>query len=84
MPNPGSTSYTWTLMKNTEPPVHNRDRRMAVSYAIDRDALLRIVFFGSSEAHRNPYPRKDWAHAADVEAPGFDPDRAKRHLQAAG
>jgi len=83
-PNPGSTSYTWTLMKNTEPPFNNRDLRMAVAYGIDRQTLLRTIFFGAGEAHWNVFPKGHWAYAADIEGPEYNLDRAKQHLAASG
>ena len=65
MPHPGSATYNWTLLKNTAPPFNNRDMRMAVSYAIDREALLRTVYFGKGEAHWNIFPKGHWCYAVD-------------------
>ncbi|MCL5110141.1 MAG: ABC transporter substrate-binding protein [Chloroflexi bacterium] len=82
-PYPGSASYTWTLMKNTAKPFDNVNMRMAVSYAIDRAAILRAVYYGHGEAHWNVFPMKHWAYAADIKGPEFNVDQAKKYLDAA-
>ncbi|MHB1133376.1 MAG: ABC transporter substrate-binding protein [Chloroflexota bacterium] len=82
-PYPGSASYTWTLMKNTAKPFDNKDMRMAVSYAIDRAAILRAVYYGKGEAHWNVFPQKHWAFDASIKGPEFNVDQAKKHLEAA-
>ena len=82
-PYPGSASYTWTLMKNTAKPFENRDMRMAVSYAIDRAAILRAVYYGKGEADWNIFPQKHWAYDASIKGPVFNVDQAKTYLQAA-
>ncbi len=82
-PYPGSAYYSWTLMKNTAPPFDKLEMRMAVSYALDRAALLRTVFYGMGEASWNPFPKNHWAFAADVKGPEFNLDEAKRYLDKA-
>lgn len=82
-PSPGSGAYSWTLLKNTAKPFDNVNMRMAVSYAMDRAALLRTVYFGHGEASWNVFPQKHWAYAADIKGPEFNLDQAKKYLEAA-
>ncbi|MHB1005706.1 MAG: ABC transporter substrate-binding protein [Chloroflexota bacterium] len=82
-PYPGSASYTWTLMKNTAKPFDDVNMRMAVSYAIDRAAILKAVYFGHGEASWNVFPSKHWAFDASIKGPELNLDQAKKYLAAA-
>jgi peptide/nickel transport system substrate-binding protein len=80
-PHPGSASYSWTLMHNQREPFNDVNARMAVAYGIDREGLLEAIYRGHGEAHWNPFPQNHWAHAADIEGPEYDLDRAREFLE---
>lgn len=65
-------------------PFENEDLRKAVSYAIDRDALVEASF-GDSAIVAKGYLREGiLGHNADVESYEIDLDKARTHLAAAG
>ena len=67
----------------------NRDARLAVAYAIDRDAIVRNVFFNYAYKARMPGP----AHCTDIDdrffemgayGHGYDPDLARQLAESSG
>lgn len=57
--------------------------REALSYAVDREALVEGVLFGHGEPAYQPFPEGYWA-AVDAEEKPYDPERAKSLLADAG
>jgi peptide/nickel transport system substrate-binding protein len=64
-------------------PWADRRVRQAVSYAIDRNALNQAETLGLSRVVGSIVPR-DFDYALPIEAPPFDPARAKKLLAEAG
>lgn len=67
------------------PPFDNKLVRQAVAHAIDRDRILRQVYFGKGAATTVPWPKG--SPAWDKEQAGvnkYDPKKAKDLLQQAG
>jgi peptide/nickel transport system substrate-binding protein len=59
--------------------------RQAISYAIDRQAILREVFLGRGMASSTPWTTANAAYQADlVDHYTYDPERAKSLLRQAG
>lgn len=58
--------------------------REAMSYAVDRDALVQGLLFGKGKPAYQPFPDGFWAASPDAKAPSYDPDRAKELLAEAG
>jgi len=59
--------------------------RRALSYAVDRRAFARTVYLGAAEPSWGLISPANTAwYAADVEQPGFDPDRARSLLASIG
>ena len=65
-------------------PFDNVDVRLALKYAIDREALVERILFGrGSIGNDNPIaPGMPFHHPMPQRA--YDPDRARHHLQRAG
>ncbi|MCC6315422.1 MAG: ABC transporter substrate-binding protein [Thermomicrobiales bacterium] len=63
-------------MLNTRPPFDDAKLRLAMNYAIDRDAIIQNVLFGAGQPATTYLPLM-WGH--DAEAPGYphDLDKAK-------
>ena len=66
-------------------PFDQPDVRLALKYAIDRDALLRTVLRGyGSLGNDHPISRGQPYFAARLAQRAYDPDRARFHLRRAG
>ncbi len=80
---PGS-SYQY-LGYNLEDPLTGDVRvRRAISYAVDRDALIRFALAGLARPATGLLPPEHWAYAPDVRRYPYDPARARRLLDEAG
>jgi peptide/nickel transport system substrate-binding protein len=80
----GGAHYTFPMRCDT-PPFDNNDVRLALKYAIDREALVRTVLRGYGKVgNDNPIPSFDPFFAADIPQRPYDPDKAKFHIKKAG
>lgn len=66
-------------------PFDKVEVRQAVSYALDRDAIADVVFFGAVKAAQGPIAPSSWAYDASTNSTfKHDPSMAKQLLQKAG
>ena len=81
---PGNKHFNYP-MQTTRSPYDNNHVRMALKYAIDREALLRVLLRGHGYlGNDHPIGRGQRYFAADLEQRSYDPDKARWHLQQAG
>ena len=67
------------------PDLEKRAVRQAIYHAIDRDALIRAVWYGAGHASNSPIPyQAREMHADDLPSYPYDPARAQALLDAAG
>ena len=79
----GTQHYTFTMRTDT-PPFDNNDVRLALKYAIDREAILKTILRGHGVlGNDHPIGRSNPYHA-DLPQRAYDPDKAKHHLKKAG
>ena len=79
------TQHFTLPMNCTVAPFDNADVRLALKYAIDRDALVKAILFGHGlPANDHPIAPANIYYAGDIEQRKFDPDKAKFHLKKAG
>jgi peptide/nickel transport system substrate-binding protein len=72
-------------MRCDAPPFDNDDLRLALKYAVDREALLKTVLRGFGKVGNDqPIPSFDPFHAADIPQRPYDPERAKFHFKKSG
>ncbi|MCC5856448.1 MAG: ABC transporter substrate-binding protein [Idiomarina sp.] len=70
---------------NTErEPFDDPRVRQALAHAIDREALLRTVYFGHATMADSILPATSWAHTPMSDAFHYDPERARELLAEAG
>lgn len=69
---------------NVESPLSKRLVREAISYAIDREAIVKARGFGIWKARNQLATPQTMAYLEDYIGPKYDPQRAKRLLAQAG
>ncbi len=70
---------------NTQmPPFDNPAVRRALNSAIDKQAILEVVFQGSGNVAKNPIPPTMWGYNDAVQDDVYDPEAARAALEAAG
>ena len=80
----GTQHYT-IPMNTTVAPFDNNDVRLALKYAIDREALVQTILRGHGlVGNDHPIAPSNRFFAGDLEQRVYDPDKAKHHLQKAG
>jgi peptide/nickel transport system substrate-binding protein len=71
----GAAHYTFPMRCNAK-PFDNNDVRLAMKYALDREALLKLVLSGHGKIGNDiPVPSYDPFFAADIPQRPYDPDR---------
>ncbi len=80
----GTAHYSIPMRTDT-PPFDNNDVRLALKYALDRDALLQTVLRGHGAiGNDHPISTANRYHASELPQKNFDPDKAQFHLKQAG
>jgi len=73
------------LAYNTQqPPFDNPTVRKALNMAIDKQAIIDVVFQGSGQVAKNPIPPTMWSYNDAVVDDPYDPEAAKKMLEEAG
>lgn len=73
------------LAFNTEkPPFDNVLVRQALNMAINKQAILDVVFQGAGSIAKNPIPPTMWSYNDGIEDYAYDPEAAKALLAEAG
>ena len=79
----GTAHYTFAMRTDT-PPFDNNDVRLALKYAVDREALMKSVLRGHGVlGNDHPIGRSNRFHANDLPQRTYDIDKAKFHLKKA-
>ncbi|MGB0843803.1 MAG: ABC transporter substrate-binding protein [Alphaproteobacteria bacterium] len=65
-------------------PYDNPKVRKALNMAIDKQAIIDVVFQGSGKIAKNPIPPTIWSYKEDTVDDAFDPEAAKAMLAAEG
>jgi len=81
---PGGYHYILSMFCDTA-PFNNKDLRLALKYAIDREQVLKTLLNGyGSLGNDHPIPKGDPFYNTQLEQRAYDPDKAKFHLQKSG
>jgi dipeptide transport system substrate-binding protein len=65
-------------------PFDNPKVRKALNMAINKEAILDAVFQGAGKVAKNPIPPTIWSYNDAVQDDKYDPDAAKKMLEAEG
>jgi ABC-type transport system substrate-binding protein len=82
-----TTEFYKAFMNKGREPMNNTALRQAISYALDREAILKGIFLGQGEVAQGPLPSWHWAYDPQfVQEKGYrrDPEKAKAKLKEAG
>jgi peptide/nickel transport system substrate-binding protein len=74
----------WVAFNTTEPPFDDVRVREAVNYAVDKEAIVRDVLYGSASLSGGLVPGSVRWSSPEVEPYPYDPERAKELLAEAG
>ncbi len=73
------------LAFNTEKaPFTDKRVRQALSMAVNKQAIIDVVFQGAGKAAKNPIPPTIWSYNDEVKDYPYDPEKAKALLAEAG
>ncbi len=73
------------LAYNTQQkPFDNPKVRKALNMAIDKQAIIDVVFQGSGQIAKNPIPPTMWSYNDAVQDDPYDPEAARKMLEEAG
>jgi len=73
------------LAFNTEkPPFNDKRVRQALNMAVNKDAIIDVVFQGAGKKAKNPIPPTIWSYNDDIQDYPYDPEKAKALLAEAG
>ncbi|RIK43206.1 MAG: hypothetical protein DCC58_09915 [Chloroflexi bacterium] len=81
-----AAAFMTVIYNTTQPPFDNPAVRVALGYAVDRQAVIDIVFFGrGTPITGGLIAPNNWAHNAELDGKfTYDPEKAKQLLQEAG
>lgn len=68
----------------THKPFDNVKVRRALSYAINKKAIIKAIYQGAGEVAKNPIPPTMWSYNDKVKDYNYDPAKAKALLKEAG
>lgn len=67
-----------------KPPFDNQLVREAISFAINKDAIIETVYFGEAEIAKSILPKNSWAYDKTIESHEYSISKAKELLAIAG
>jgi peptide/nickel transport system substrate-binding protein len=81
---PPVSTHHYMCLNVTKPPFDNLDLRKAVSYAINREAIEKIISKGFGEVPYAIWTKSFWAYDPSVKGYSYDPVKAKEHYRKSG
>lgn len=68
----------------TQEPFDDPQVRRALNMAIDKQAIIDVIFQGAGEVAKNPLPPSIWGYNDSIEDDPYDPEQARQMLEDAG
>ena len=79
-----SLGYTYIGYNFKNPLFQDRRVRHALTYAVNREAIVQYVLYGLGVVATGPFPNQMWYWNPDVKPIPYDPPKAKALLEEAG
>jgi peptide/nickel transport system substrate-binding protein len=76
--------YASIVLNPQAEPFNKKELRQAFAEALDRDQILKTVFFGVGQAAYGPFPPPNFAYDANFKPYTASAAKAKQYLQAGG
>jgi len=77
-------NVAYLAYNTTQAPFDNVAVRKALNMAINKQSIVDAVFQGAAQVAKNPIPPTMWSYNDAVQDDAYDPDAAKKALDAAG
>lgn len=83
---PGVMGVAFVLVNNQNPnsPVFDRRVRQALNHAVNKQAIIDALLYGTSVPRGQPAPAVAWGHDPSIAPYSYDPAKAKALLTEAG
>jgi peptide/nickel transport system substrate-binding protein len=79
-----SFAYTYIGYNLLSPLFQDKRVRQAISYAINKQKIIKVVFLGLGEVCTGPYKPGTWYYNPRTKRYPYDPEQAKKLLREAG
>jgi len=79
-----SNGYTYLGFNLMDERFKDKRIRQAISYAIDKESIIKGVLFGLGQVAVGPYKPGTWAHNPNVKKYAYNPEKSKALLADAG
>jgi peptide/nickel transport system substrate-binding protein len=79
-----SLAAFWFTLNTTRPPFSDKNLRLALTYALDVDAIVKGVFLGVGVPANGPISPSSWAYDDSLKPVQRDLNKARQYLAAAG
>lgn len=73
----------YVYLNHNKPPLDNKNIRLALNYAANREAILKVAYFGFGEIPNSYMPKINY-HCESVDKIPYDIDKAKQFVAEAG
>jgi len=80
---PSAGHYVFIMHANTA-PFDNKDLRLALKYAIDREEMVDKILFGNGSVGNDTPINASYPFFSEAEQRTYDPDKAAFHFKASG
>ncbi|MBB4064187.1 ABC transporter substrate-binding protein [Gellertiella hungarica] len=77
-------NVSYLAYNTTQAPFDKAEVRRALNQAVNKQAIVDAVFQGAGQVAKNPIPPTMWSYNDAVQDDTYDPEAAKKALEAAG
>jgi peptide/nickel transport system substrate-binding protein len=77
-------AYTYLGFNLRHPFFRDKRVRQAISYAINREEIVKVILFGLGIVANGPYKPGTWYYNPNIKPYPYDPQKAKKLLEEAG
>lgn len=79
-----SFGYTYMAYNLSDPKFQDINVRRAISCAVNKEEMIKVIFFGLGTVTTGPFMIDSWAYNKNVTPAPYDPEKAKALLAKAG
>lgn len=83
MEGPG-LNVAYLAMNTSKAPFNNLNVRLAINYALNKEAYIKAIYLGNAIPAKNPIPPTIWSYNNKIKDFNYDPKMSKELLKKAG